>query len=74
MTAPKTDRLRDATNRQAPIILPSPGAPGAGYLVSIERAVKVSRDPARRLAIARRIARETRIASAPGHVRQTRLH
>jgi PIN domain nuclease of toxin-antitoxin system len=74
MNDPETDKSTDATNRQATAIPPGAGAFVAGHRAAIEWAQSVSRDPARRLAIARRIARETTLATTPEYARQTRLH
>jgi hypothetical protein len=69
MTEPEPDELPDATNRQA-TALPAIGGffVAAHHSSAIEWALSISRDPARRLAIARRIAREANTAP------QTRLH
>lgn len=58
MTEPEPDELPDATNRQAAVLPPHAGAFVAGHRATIEWAQRISRDPVRRLAIARRIARE----------------
>jgi hypothetical protein len=74
MNDSQTDKPPRATNRQGSAVSPHAGAFVAGHRAAIEWALSVSRDPARRLAIARRIARETSIASNPRHANQTRLN
>ena len=74
MTHAKANNLWDATNRQPAAAPPTAGAFAAGHRAGMEWARRVSRDPARRLAIARRISRETTLATTPIYARQTRLH
>jgi PIN domain nuclease of toxin-antitoxin system len=75
MNDSETDKIPDATNRQATTFPIYRGVFVAPHHVTpMEWARHISRDPVRRLAIARRIARETTLATTPEYARQTRLN